>query len=155
MAKPGFVDGRHYATYAEEVLRLKRAGDLDGAEALLLRLVDATEAETSAGAKAGGVRGTTSNLRSSTGRRRSQPTSSRYSSGTNDKQRPLGWFQTGWLSAWPACAPKPARAHDPDQLPSPLPRSTNSHVTDDEADQKQERPRTRATLLAVVRLCQR
>ena len=55
MAKPGFVDGRHYATYAEEVLRLKRAGDLDGAEALLLRLVDATEAETSAWGEGWGV----------------------------------------------------------------------------------------------------
>lgn len=48
MAKPGFVDGRHYTEYVDEVRRLKRAGDLDGAETLLLRLVDATEAEAKA-----------------------------------------------------------------------------------------------------------
>ncbi len=48
MSKPGFVDGRHYATYVVEVRRLKRVGDLDGAKELLLRLVDATEAEASA-----------------------------------------------------------------------------------------------------------
>ncbi len=48
MAKPGFVDGRHYTDYVDEVRRLKRAGDLDGAKSLLLCLVDATEAETKA-----------------------------------------------------------------------------------------------------------
>lgn len=48
MGKPGFVDGRHYTTYAEEVRRLKRMCDLDRAEALLLRLVQATDAEARA-----------------------------------------------------------------------------------------------------------
>ncbi len=45
---PGFVDGRHYSVYVVEVRRLKRVGDLDDAKELLLRLVDATEAEASA-----------------------------------------------------------------------------------------------------------
>lgn len=45
MAGPGLVDGRHYTTYAEDVRRLKRIGDEEAAERLLLRLVDATEEE--------------------------------------------------------------------------------------------------------------
>jgi len=48
MIKPGYVDGKHYTEFVDEVRRLKRIGDLDQAEALLLRLVDATEAEARA-----------------------------------------------------------------------------------------------------------
>ncbi len=48
MARPGLVDGRHYTTYAEDVRRLKRIGDHEAAERLLLRLVDATEEEARA-----------------------------------------------------------------------------------------------------------
>jgi hypothetical protein len=48
MAKSGLVDGRHYTTYVEEVRALKRAGNLEQAATLLLRLVDATEAEARA-----------------------------------------------------------------------------------------------------------
>ena len=48
MEKPGFVGGRHYTTYVDEVRRLKRLGNLDQAEALLLRLIEATEAEARA-----------------------------------------------------------------------------------------------------------
>jgi hypothetical protein len=51
--KSGFVDGRHYTAYVEDVRTLKRSGQLEKAIALLLRLVDATEAE--AGAKRWGV----------------------------------------------------------------------------------------------------
>ena len=53
--KPGFVDGKHYTTYVGEFEQLKRNGDLDGAEALLLRLVDATEAEAKAEGEGWGV----------------------------------------------------------------------------------------------------
>ena len=49
MSKLGFVDGRHYSAYVVEVRRLKRVGDLDGAKELLLRLVDASEAEAEGG----------------------------------------------------------------------------------------------------------
>lgn len=45
---PGFVDGRHYTACVEDVRALKRAGQLEKAIALLLRLVDATEAEAAA-----------------------------------------------------------------------------------------------------------
>jgi hypothetical protein len=48
MNERGFVDGRHYTTYVEDVRTLKRADQLDAAIALLLRLVDATEAEAAA-----------------------------------------------------------------------------------------------------------
>lgn len=48
MEKTGFVDGRHYTAYVEDVRTLKRAGELEKAIALLLRLVDATEAEAAA-----------------------------------------------------------------------------------------------------------
>lgn len=44
---PGLVDGKHYTTYVDTVKQLKREGKLDEAEALLLRLVDATEQEAS------------------------------------------------------------------------------------------------------------
>lgn len=43
--KSGFYKGRHFTTYVEEVKAFKRAGDLRGAEALLLALVQATENE--------------------------------------------------------------------------------------------------------------
>lgn len=42
----GFIGGRHYSTYPEEVRELQRNGNLDEAEALLLLLVDATEVES-------------------------------------------------------------------------------------------------------------
>ncbi len=54
MSKPGFVAGGHYSAYVE-VRRLKRVGDLDGAKELLLRLVDATEAEAAAEGEGCGV----------------------------------------------------------------------------------------------------
>lgn len=39
------VDGRHYTTYIDEVKSLRRAGDLDAAAGVLLRLVSAVERE--------------------------------------------------------------------------------------------------------------
>jgi hypothetical protein len=48
MDKAGFVDGRHYTAYVEDVRTLKRAGQVEKAITLLLRLVDATEAEAAA-----------------------------------------------------------------------------------------------------------
>lgn len=48
MNEPGFVDGRHYTTYVEDVRTLKRGNQLDAAVALLMRLVDATETEAAA-----------------------------------------------------------------------------------------------------------
>lgn len=48
MDKPGFVEGKHYTTYVEDVRRLKREGNSAAAERLLLRLVDAIEAEAHA-----------------------------------------------------------------------------------------------------------
>lgn len=48
MAKAGYIDGRHYTTYVEEMKALKRSGDLDAAEGLLLRCIDATEEEARA-----------------------------------------------------------------------------------------------------------
>jgi hypothetical protein len=48
MDQPGYVDGRYYTTYVDEVRRLKRAAQFDQAERLLLRLVDATEEEARA-----------------------------------------------------------------------------------------------------------
>jgi hypothetical protein len=52
MRKPGVLGGRHYTEYVEQVKGLKRAGRLDEAEKLLLKLVDAVEEE----ARVGGVR---------------------------------------------------------------------------------------------------
>ena len=43
--EPGYYRGQHYTCYVEEVKALKRKGDLDAAEKLLLALVDATEAQ--------------------------------------------------------------------------------------------------------------
>ena len=39
---PGYVDGLHYTEHVETVKVLKRADDLAKAEALLLRLIEAT-----------------------------------------------------------------------------------------------------------------
>src|SRR5687767_4900805 len=48
MPTVGHVRGRHYTTYVDEVRRLKRDGQLEAAENLLVELVVATEAEASA-----------------------------------------------------------------------------------------------------------
>ncbi len=48
MGRLGFYKGRHYTEYVEKVKSLKRAGDLDKAEKLLLGLVDAVEKESRA-----------------------------------------------------------------------------------------------------------
>ncbi|SEH16317.1 HIRAN domain-containing protein [Thermoleophilum album] len=45
---PGFLDGRHFTGYVDEVRRLRREGRDGEAESLLLRLVDAVEAEAAA-----------------------------------------------------------------------------------------------------------
>ena len=45
---PGQVNGTHYTGYIDRVKELKRIGDLDSAENLLLKLVEATEAEAQA-----------------------------------------------------------------------------------------------------------
>ncbi len=46
--KPGYYKGRYLVTYDGDVEKLKRKGNLKGAEALLLQLVAATEAESKA-----------------------------------------------------------------------------------------------------------
>ena len=46
---PGTVRGRHFTEYVETVKDLRRLGDEEAAEHLLLELVDATEAEARAG----------------------------------------------------------------------------------------------------------
>ena len=51
--KEGYVNGKHFTEYVETVRQLKRAGKLDEAADLLLKLVDATEAESNKGV--GGV----------------------------------------------------------------------------------------------------
>lgn len=45
---PGYYRGRHYTTYVDEITALKRSGDTEAVERLLLALVDATEAESRA-----------------------------------------------------------------------------------------------------------
>jgi hypothetical protein len=45
---PGLVEGRHFTGYVDEVRRLRREGRDEEAEGLLLRLVDAVEAEAAA-----------------------------------------------------------------------------------------------------------
>jgi hypothetical protein len=50
---PGYVQDKHYTEYVDSVKALKRDGNLVDAEILLLKLVDATEAE--ARAMGGGV----------------------------------------------------------------------------------------------------
>jgi len=46
--KPGYVKGKHYTEYYNEVLDLKKTGKHYMAILLLLQLVDATEAESRA-----------------------------------------------------------------------------------------------------------
>lgn len=46
--QPGYVDGKHYSEWPDEVRALKREGKLADAEQFLLRLVEATEAEARA-----------------------------------------------------------------------------------------------------------
>jgi len=45
IVEPGYYDGRHFTTYVSDVKNLKRSGELEEAEKLLLELVAATEAE--------------------------------------------------------------------------------------------------------------
>jgi hypothetical protein len=45
MGKAGFIRGRHFTEYADDVRNLLRDGEDDTAETLLLALVDATEEE--------------------------------------------------------------------------------------------------------------
>ena len=47
-AGPGYVGGRHYTGWVDEVKRLRRGGRDEDAERLLLELVEATEAEAAA-----------------------------------------------------------------------------------------------------------
>jgi hypothetical protein len=47
--KEGYVDGKHFTEHVEAVKELKRKGKLDDVEALLLKLVEATEAESKKG----------------------------------------------------------------------------------------------------------
>ena len=44
--RPGYHQGRHYATFAEEILDLKRTGNLSDARRLLRHLIEAMEAES-------------------------------------------------------------------------------------------------------------
>lgn len=46
MSEPGLVRGRHHTTYVETMKELKRRGSYDGAEKLLLELIEATEEES-------------------------------------------------------------------------------------------------------------
>ena len=45
IVKPGYVDGRHFSTYVEDVKQLKRENRLQEAESILVRLADAARAE--------------------------------------------------------------------------------------------------------------
>ena len=45
---PGMVEGKHFTEWADTVKELRRQGDEEAAEELLLALVDATEAEARA-----------------------------------------------------------------------------------------------------------
>lgn len=53
--RAGYLNGRHFTTYVEEVKDLKRSGDIEGAITLLWRLFRATEAETRRSRTLGGV----------------------------------------------------------------------------------------------------
>ena len=44
--KPGFVDGKQYTTYVVKVRAMKRGNKFPEVERLLLRLIEATEAES-------------------------------------------------------------------------------------------------------------
>ncbi len=46
--KPGCYKGRHYSTYAQDIEALKKNGDFQELENLLIELVKATEAESKA-----------------------------------------------------------------------------------------------------------
>jgi hypothetical protein len=46
--RPGYYRGHHYTAYVDEVKELKRSGELAAVEHLLLRLVEAVEAEAKA-----------------------------------------------------------------------------------------------------------
>jgi len=48
MGRPGFYKGNHYTEYVDKVKGLKRAGDLDKVEKILLKLVNAVEEEARA-----------------------------------------------------------------------------------------------------------
>jgi hypothetical protein len=48
IAEPGYYDGRHFTTYVSDVKNLKKSGELEKAEKLLLELVEATEAQSAA-----------------------------------------------------------------------------------------------------------
>lgn len=50
---PGYINGRHYTTFVEDVKFLKRAGRVEEAQTLLDDLVDATEAQSKS--EGGGV----------------------------------------------------------------------------------------------------
>jgi hypothetical protein len=86
--RPGYYLGRNYTTYFEEVKALKRSGDDQAAERLLLALVDATEAESRA---TGGVsrRGTTKNWPSPTESVRSTQQRSPYWNASSTSRMPL------------------------------------------------------------------
>jgi hypothetical protein len=43
---PGYYNGRHFTTYVSDVERLKKTDNFDDLEILLLRLIEATEAES-------------------------------------------------------------------------------------------------------------
>lgn len=45
-SQPGFVRGKHFTDYVPEVAELRRRGNEETAERLLLELVDATESES-------------------------------------------------------------------------------------------------------------
>ena len=45
--KPGFYKGKHFTKYVDDVKRLKREGQTDDVESLLLMLVEATEEQDS------------------------------------------------------------------------------------------------------------
>ena len=45
MGKPGYVNKKHYTMFVETVKDLKRRNEIEAAEQLLLKLVDAMEAE--------------------------------------------------------------------------------------------------------------
>ena len=47
-SKPGFIYGRHFSTFINDVESQKKNGNIEGAEKLLLELIDATEAESRA-----------------------------------------------------------------------------------------------------------
>ena len=53
VSAPGYYRGRHYTTYIDEFKALKRSGDDESLEQLLLALVDATESESRTKASSG------------------------------------------------------------------------------------------------------